>query len=45
MSTLATNIKFATATNADGRLELFARGADNTLRHIWQTSPGGAWSS
>ena len=29
----------------DGRLELFACFfPDNTLRHIWQTLPGGAWS-
>ncbi|MGB9634511.1 MAG: peptidoglycan-binding protein, partial [Chloroflexaceae bacterium] len=42
---LATNIKFTAANNADGRLEVFARGADNALYHIWQTSPGGAWGT
>lgn len=35
--------------NSDGRIEAFARGQDNTLWHIYQTSPGGtqwsAWSS
>jgi len=30
--------------NADGRLEVFARGTDNALHHIWQTSAGGGWS-
>jgi hypothetical protein len=32
------------ARNADGRLETFARGTDNALWHIWQTSAGGGWS-
>jgi Domain of unknown function (DUF1906)/Repeat of unknown function (DUF346) len=32
------------AENADGRLEVFASGANNALYHIWQTSPGGAWA-
>ncbi|MGL4514819.1 MAG: M12 family metallopeptidase [Lacipirellulaceae bacterium] len=30
--------------NADGRLEVFARGTDNALHHIWQNSAGGGWS-
>jgi hypothetical protein len=30
--------------NADGRLEIFARGSDNRLWHTWQQSPGGTWS-
>jgi acylphosphatase len=30
--------------NADGRLEVFARGTDNALWHIWQTAPDGGWS-
>jgi hypothetical protein len=31
--------------NINGRLELFARGVDGALIHIWQTSPSGApWS-
>jgi hypothetical protein len=33
----------ALAKNADGRLEAFARARDNTLWHIAQTAPGGAW--
>jgi hypothetical protein len=33
------------SVNKDGRLELFARGMDDNAWHIWQTSPGGAWSS
>jgi hypothetical protein len=35
--------------NSDGRLELFARGADNALWHNWQTKPHAgprsAWAS
>lgn len=34
----------AVGQNADGRLEVFARGADNIMYHIWQTTPGGGWS-
>jgi acylphosphatase len=31
--------------NADGRLEVFARGTDNALWHCWQTTPSaGPWS-
>jgi hypothetical protein len=30
--------------NHDGRLELFGRGADDALWHIWQKSAGGGWS-
>ena len=30
--------------NADGRIELFARGTDNAVWHIWQNSAGGGWS-
>ncbi|MCJ1323481.1 hypothetical protein MMC10_000142 [Thelotrema lepadinum] len=33
------------APNADGRLEVFAQGADQALWHIWQTTPNGSWSS
>lgn len=29
--------------NADGRLEVFARGTDGSIYHIWQTSAGGDW--
>lgn len=32
------------AVNADGRLEAFYR-TSNRLHHVWQTSPGGFWSS
>ena len=31
------------ARNADGRLEVFVRGADNALWHIWQTAPNNGW--
>ena len=30
--------------NADGRLEVFARGTDNALWHIWQTARNNGWS-
>lgn len=36
------------ATNADGRLELFVRGADGDLHHAWQRYPNGgfgAWNA
>jgi hypothetical protein len=33
------------ARNADGRLEVFAFGINDAVWHLWQTSPGGAWSS
>lgn len=33
------------AANTQGRLELFAAGADGALWHIWQTTPSGGWSS
>jgi hypothetical protein len=36
----------AVALNADGRLEVFVRGSDNALYHIWQTKPAdGPWSA
>jgi hypothetical protein len=34
----------AVELNADGRLEVFARGTDNAPYHNWQVSPGGGWS-
>ena len=34
----------AVGRNADGRLEFFARGADNALWHQWQTAPNNGWS-
>jgi hypothetical protein len=34
----------AGAANAEGRLEIFARGADNAIWHIWQTRPNSGWS-
>jgi hypothetical protein len=37
--------KVALGTNGDGRLEGFIRGTDGAVQHIWQTSPGGGWSS
>jgi acylphosphatase len=30
--------------NADGRLEVFIRGTDNAMWHMWQTVPNGGWS-
>ena len=36
--------KAAVARNADGRLEVFARGGDNGLWHNSQASAGGTWS-
>ena len=36
----------AAAVNTDGRLEVFARGTDDALWHIWQTVPhAGPWSA
>jgi hypothetical protein len=35
--------KAAVGRDQDGRLEIFARGMDNNIWHIWQTSPGGPW--
>ena len=32
------------AQNGDGRLEVFARGDDNALWHIWQIAPNNGWS-
>jgi hypothetical protein len=37
--------RIALARNKDGRLQLFAVGANWEVYHRWQTSPGGAWSS
>src|SRR5262249_54562662 len=31
--------------NQDGRLEVFARGTDKGLWHIWQSAPNNGWSS
>ena len=31
--------------NADGRLETFVTGTDGNIYHIWQTTPGGGWST
>jgi hypothetical protein len=33
------------ALNSANRLELFLAGTNNELWHIWQTTPGGPWSS
>jgi hypothetical protein len=30
--------------NADGRMEVVARGKDNAIWHSWQKTPNGAWS-
>jgi Common central domain of tyrosinase len=32
------------AQNGDGRLEVFIRGDDNAVWHIWQTAPNSGWS-
>jgi hypothetical protein len=37
-------LRIAAAQNLDGRLEVFALTSSNVLQHIWQNSPGGAWS-
>ena len=38
--------KAVVAKNSDGRIEVFVRWQDNTLRHIYQTAAGGTqWSS
>ena len=31
--------------NLDGRLEVFARGTDDALWHIWQFAPNNGWSA
>jgi hypothetical protein len=36
--------KPAAANNLDGRLEVFVRGADSALYHIWQVAPNSGWS-
>jgi len=35
----------AVGSNGDGRLEVFGRWSDGTLRHIWQTAPNNGWSN
>jgi hypothetical protein len=30
--------------NADGRLEVFWRGSDNRIYHVWQVAPNSSWS-
>jgi acylphosphatase len=32
------------AQNGDGRVEVFVRGDDNAVWHIWQTAPNNGWS-
>jgi hypothetical protein len=39
----ATNAEPAIAANADGRLEMFVRGADGDLYHAWQRYPNGGF--
>jgi pimeloyl-ACP methyl ester carboxylesterase len=34
----------AVGVNEDGRLEVFARGADKRMHHTWQTAPSGSWA-
>lgn len=38
------NTRPVVGNNKDGRLEVFARGIDGALWHIWQTAPGNGWS-
>jgi peptidoglycan hydrolase-like protein with peptidoglycan-binding domain len=33
------------SNNQDGRLEVFVKGADNALWHIWQTAASNGWAS
>ena len=35
----------AVGTNADGRLEVFARGPQQQILHAWQGGPNGGWSA
>ena len=35
----------ATGSAADGRIEIFARGTDNHVWHLYQTEPNGDWSN
>jgi hypothetical protein len=42
---LAPSERVAVGRNADGRLDVFARGSDNALWHISESSPGGGWSA
>jgi Papain family cysteine protease len=34
----------AVGKNKDGRLEVFGRGTDNAIWHMWQTAPNNGWS-
>jgi hypothetical protein len=36
--------QIAVAQNADGRLEIFYIGTNDSLYHNWQVSPGGSWA-
>ena len=35
----------AIASNADGRIEVFALGIDSRIWHLWQTAPSNGWSA
>lgn len=35
----------AVSTNSDGRLEIFARAADNFVWHAWQAAPNSGWGA
>ena len=39
------NLYTYVASNSDGRLEVFNRGADGNIWHDYQTSPGNSWSN
>jgi hypothetical protein len=36
--------RLTVGSNADGRLEVFARGADGAVWNNWQTAPNNGWS-
>ncbi len=40
----ASRKSLAVAQNKDGRLEVFLRGCDKALTHLWEESVGGLWS-
>jgi hypothetical protein len=37
--------RLSVACNSDGRLEIFAKGSDGLLKHVWQTNANSNWFS
>ena len=37
--------QLAVGRSADGRLEVFALGGRNSVYHVWQLAPNGAWGA